>query len=364
MPRPEPPRGGDGHHGHGSRNAHARRAPSADEAPPVVSGSLGWLDAAPLLAVAGCILVVVFGLVFHLERYTPLVGALPMLAVIIAAIVTRTRRASTPPPVDPAAPSDRRSGREPTLEALLSHIVETRAFELARRVSGSWDGTVGSRPAKVRLSGRSRPVDEPGDHTARLLYATVSVEADEAPRLKVTRETWRTRRRKAAGLLHEVEVGDFSFDDRYLLETDEPGRARAALTPSLRAAIDRAFRELKVEALVLSRGHLVARLRLTSPHAHENIPRLLDHLASMAASFDRVALSVHFLSPSVRAVAGPGGQPRCAVCHADLSGKEHDLVACERCATVLHEGCWTDCGGCPVLGCGGKERAQTRVSES
>ncbi|MFP5380334.1 MAG: hypothetical protein ACLGHP_11435, partial [Vicinamibacteria bacterium] len=38
---------------------------------------------------------------------------------------------------------------------------------------------------------------------------------------------------------------------------------------------------------------------------------------------------------------------RCAFCHAD----DGSLVECSGCRTWLHDGCWSDAGACPTIGC-------------
>lgn len=47
------------------------------------------------------------------------------------------------------------------------------------------------------------------------------------------------------------------------------------------------------------------------------------------------------------------GRPRCAYCHDEVSGSEDGLVACNLCATVIHQECWDELGHCAVLGCEG-----------
>jgi hypothetical protein len=86
--------------------------------------------------------------------------------------------------------------------------------------------------------------------------------------------------------------------------------------------------------------------------------RQLDELARL---LEGTGLKVVSLGER-RASRGESGLPRCAWCHADLDGSEPDLVACERCSTVLHDACWQEQGGCPVMGCASKtaERAPVR----
>ena len=70
---------------------------------------------------------------------------------------------------------------------------------------------------------------------------------------------------------------------------------------------------------------------------------------------------VQVLGGERRALRGKGGKARCGYCHDDVTGAEPDLVACDRCSTVLHEGCWTELGRCPVMGCAGRSPERRRV---
>ncbi len=124
--------------------------------------------------------------------------------------------------------------------------------------------------------------------------------------------------------------------------------------PDARARIDLAF-ALGCRTLAVVAGELVA---VVARDAWKKDARLLATLASVAATFDGRAISVSERAPS--ATAGP----RCAYCHGPFAG-DAALAHCEKCKTVLHDGCWTELGRCPALGCdGNRARDATRARAS
>ena len=169
----------------------------------------------------------------------------------------------------------------------------------------------------------------------------LSVEADEAVHFTVLKQSWAEWLGFAFGLGEPVHV-------------EAPERERALLAKrAVRGAIDELFLVERIESLELAQGELVLLAPFFSvpPERYE---RLLELLDGIARSFDRTTLRVRVLRAVRRALSGEHG-PRCAYCHGGLSGEEEGLVACECCATVLHESCWHENGHCPVLGCIGEE---------
>ncbi len=90
---------------------------------------------------------------------------------------------------------------------------------------------------------------------------------------------------------------------------------------------------------------------------------MLSALDGTARILERRKVAVRVLGGERGALLDPSGNTRCPYCHGGITGAELDLVACEECATVLHEGCWEEHQGCPLLGCTGKqaERARDRA---
>jgi hypothetical protein len=89
---------------------------------------------------------------------------------------------------------------------------------------------------------------------------------------------------------------------------------------------------------------------------------LFERAARLARRLQRIPLEVVVLGNRTRlAFPGLSKAARCAYCHADVSGEEPDLVACETCSTIAHEACWDELGRCPVMGCAGRSRERGRA---
>lgn len=156
--------------------------------------------------------------------------------------------------------------------------------------------------------------------------------------------------------------GDKAFDRSFHVESTGPGKKAATITEA-HELVRAAFEKFGVEELSLGKASLEAivplgaygRAAIQEPGKTpgEKTRELLELLGRIAASFERVPLRVNVLGGERQALAGMKGSPRCAYCHEDVTGAEPDLVACEKCQTVLHQGCWKDHGHCPVLGCTG-----------
>jgi hypothetical protein len=191
--------------------------------------------------------------------------------------------------------------------------------------------------------------------------AVFAVHVFTAPLIRLTLESPWTRLAKLLRLKQEIEVGDPVFDDLFLVEVASPAKARDALArgAEVRRRIVEAFTVRGVTKLIAGRPNLSATVPLDALRKSEDYAILLDLLAATARAFDRVNIAVKVLGGERLALAGVHGQPRCAYCHAAVTGEEPDLVACDRCGTVLHEACWSELGRCPLLGCEGDvERAR------
>ncbi len=156
-----------------------------------------------------------------------------------------------------------------------------------------------------------------------------------------------------------VDSGDPRFDERYVVRTRGEGRARRAFDQGLKEAVDLVFAYRGVETLEVAKGWLTVAVPIANVEP-QWYPVLLDVLDRAARAFDRVPILVRGLGGDVRALAGPGGSARCAYCHDGVSGEDPGLVACDRCHTVLHAGCWEELAHCPVLGCVGREPRRAR----
>jgi hypothetical protein len=256
------------------------------------------------------------------------------------------------------------------LDDLVAEISRISGLEGPDVGASSFLGRLVSRPklTNVRFRGRLEGgrdafitfrSDEP--RSQRHLHVQFQVRTDAAPHLRVTEESLLTIVQKALGWKREIEVGEPDFDRRFLLETSEPEAAKRALNADLRRAISRAF-DLGARVLVMSLGHVTvtASTRAVEPGDYREMLLALD---AAARTLDRKAIPVRVLGGERSAFVDPSGKTRCPYCHGGLTGDESDLVACERCSTVLHAGCWEEHGGCPLLGCTGRtpERAVERA---
>jgi hypothetical protein len=203
------------------------------------------------------------------------------------------------------------------------------------------------RPALIIFEGDGAHVD-------------LKVDAPDAQGIAVTAETLVTRAEERFGARPKLPVGDDAFDRRFRIEANDSARAlRAFRGPALRSAVERVF-NLGARQVRFAQGCVVA---TGSPRAlaPADYRTLLDALDAVARALERRPLTVRLLGGERHALVDEHGKTRCPYCHGGLTGDEPDLVACEKCATVLHAGCWEEHGGCPLLGCTGKHPERERV---
>jgi hypothetical protein len=182
--------------------------------------------------------------------------------------------------------------------------------------------------------------------------------AEELPFLRVTQETVLTKISKAIGLTREVEIGDAEFDKRFLLETDRSKPASALLRGEVRGAIARIF-DRGARDLTFQKGEIVVTARVETIEL-SSYRLIFDDLARIARTIDRKTLPVRVLGGDRRALIDDTGRTRCPYCRENVKGDEDDLVACEKCSTVLHDACWKEHGRCPLLGCSGRSPERAR----
>lgn len=233
-----------------------------------------------------------------------------------------------------------------------------RALERVR-VAGVLEG---GRAARVHFAPRS---SFPKSNRPPM-QAVLTVDAGSAPPIRISRES--LLHKLASFFVREeqssVHTGDGAFDAKFVVKAGDEPRARRALERDVRDLVRLAFERHEVQELVFENGELQALVTLSPA----GLPlsrvagkggvatptrELLGILDRIARAFDRVSVDVRVLGGSRRALLGLEGHPRCAYCHDQVSGDEPDLVACNHCATVCHDGCWREHGSCPVLGCSG-----------
>jgi len=228
-------------------------------------------------------------------------------------------------------------------------IIERRGFPLIPLLdSVRFEGELpGAR--KVRVTFEEKRGEKEGWQHVLLAVAL----EPGAPELRITLETAETRRAKLAGQLREIEIDERAFDDRFLIEAPtNPEGARTLLRSGLGQIVAQAFDELAAVEVAIRGGELVltADAGKLDPTSYT---WALGLLQSGARFFERIPLVVKNLGER-RAYADGAGRTRCAYCHDAIQGEDASLVACERCATVLHDGCWQELGRCPLLGCGSR----------
>jgi hypothetical protein len=144
-----------------------------------------------------------------------------------------------------------------------------------------------------------------------------------------------------------------------VVETDDPEVLAAALekSPRLGRSASAAVERHRCSIVDLGGGEVEARLLRSD--LDESASELLQALLGVAEAFESRPVEIAVLGGARRALSSDG-QFRCAFCHDSITGQERDLVACDRCQTVLHDACWNDLGRCPTLGCAGRspERPQ------
>lgn len=169
-----------------------------------------------------------------------------------------------------------------------------------------------------------------------------------------------------------VPSGDPKFDGRFVVTTTGSRfRAADALDGELKGLVKKLFDRFGVTQLdteyqpflYQEKHHFGSKriLRARVPRLRpEHAAQVLEALDLLARHLEGVPIKVIRLGVERRASRSQTGKARCAYCHEDVTGSEPDLVACDGCGTVLHEGCWAEGGSCPTLGCGGQTPERAR----
>lgn len=233
----------------------------------------------------------------------------------------------------------RRTGGTEELDVIWEFLHEPEEAELPGGVPVVRGELPDGRLAEVVLrGGRQRrriggEVDEASEPTA--LELAVAVDRPGAADLD-------------AATLAKVERGEAPWPEGW---TPVPERETAA-----RRALTQLVESYDLDQLAISGGRLRAQRVLMLEDRLRETPRILQLLGVVARAFETRA------EVSVR-VGSAHGSIRCSYCHGALA-PEDVTRTCERCSTVLHEGCWDELGRCPMLGCGGKASERTRERAS
>jgi hypothetical protein len=246
------------------------------------------------------------------------------------------------------------------LDALSARIERSLGLPATRLPARGRPGVLGDVRFGGKFEGREAtlffaPFEGAGE------VARLSIAADAAARVRLTREGADARAKKLLRLVRDVDTGDPAFDGKFVVESEDPDWALRALElAGVKRQVERLYWRFPVLQLVLDEGQLLADF---SPDALEleNLRPAASALVELASAFDRMKLGVRVLGGERKAVRGHDGRARCGYCHTDITGEEPDLVACKICATTLHAACWVELGRCPVLGCKGKTYERSAV---
>lgn len=169
--------------------------------------------------------------------------------------------------------------------------------------------------------------------------------------LRITPEGFFSSIAKLAGA-QDVQVGDSSFDDSYVIKADSEEFARRILTPQAR----RTIQELEGTArswgrglawLQISGGELSIRLYGVLPRNRDRLLRAFDLVSSLVGGLCEAKAP----EDVPEAVAPPEFEPTgsCPVC---AGPAQVGWVRCRKCGIHVHEECWEFSGKCPTFGCG------------
>jgi hypothetical protein len=278
-------------------------------------------------------------------------SVLAIFAVIIAVAV--------------AMSGHRLGGRTFRSLADLSREVSTIVGLPAEREAGSWYRRLDELSFAGPLRGGRRAKVDFFSETvgsSTTTYVRFFVEVGGAPSLSIRPEWFSHKLGKLIGVIREVEIGVPEFDDRYLLEDAKAEPTKKLLSQEMRSFIDDAFARAQPRAVRFTPTGIVVEAAASSLDP-DMYPAVLTTLLRCASLIDAKRVRVRVLGGTRRLVVGPRGAPRCAYCRADVTGEEPDLVACERCTTVVHAACWDEHGRCPIYGCEGRsaERGRDRA---
>ncbi len=184
--------------------------------------------------------------------------------------------------------------------------------------------------------------------------ARISVAAPETPQFTVALEGLASKLGKLIGLKRELRVGDQDFDDRFVVDSLEPARAKRVLEKqATREAIQSTFAHYGVERLECIRGDVAAVVPVgqLAPGDYR----------SLLGTVGRVASLLDAQSVRVAGTDAVSEDARCGYCHETASAGADDLLACEVCHTLTHKSCRAELGRCPVAGCGGSAPEHVKV---
>lgn len=224
---------------------------------------------------------------------------------------------------------------------------------VARRVNGQYSETGPQGTPRVTFAHRTgsglltiaQPGNDPRFERTQLTFITPGG-FDE--RIEVLRQTVSDAKLRARGIV-DVQIGDATFDPRFIVKGADDPRTREFFSPDVTAAIE-AIRALGAgDNVILSINHQRLRIEKTPPlQSFEHFTALIDAARVM---YDR-ADALNGPGGKVEFVEGASGEtPVCQVCGSEVTSNRVD---CAQCATPHHSDCWDFNKKCSTYGCGEK----------
>ena len=195
-----------------------------------------------------------------------------------------------------------------------------------------------------------------GSQPASVLKYHISVRfawPDAALRMDVYPEGLVASLQKLIGV-KDIEVGDRSFDQKYMITGNDAPRVQNVLTSEARELIKliRGPRfDDDVHVRIVGGAMWISKRNL--PGDYET---LRDHLELALALYDTLLQQPRAGIEFLDSVNADVAVPTCQVCGEGIAQPE---IQCTRCRTPHHRECWQYFGGCSVYGCRGQEFEQT-----
>jgi len=228
-----------------------------------------------------------------------------------------------------------------------------RALEAAfHGVAGRLAGTITPAhwptPPRIHFpaEGRSSTLElSPTDSPEGITRVTVDLKGCSPGMLMIFRDDLRSLIPKLFGA-QDLEIGDPSFDQRYVVQASPESLARQIFRAGRRAEAMASVSRLDRfpgAAIHLTRESLTVRAR-----GYLNREADLLALARTAIDFTRVILDLEPPAPITWGESTSKGGD-CPICGSPL---ELRVVRCTRCQTPHHLECWKYNGQCSIFGCG------------
>ncbi|ADB18792.1 hypothetical protein Psta_4142 [Pirellula staleyi DSM 6068] len=156
--------------------------------------------------------------------------------------------------------------------------------------------------------------------------------------------------------MQDIQVGNFVFDDLFMISGEDERAVRELLTPSVQHQIVRLYKLHERSSMYSYRDLEVTWMRgllaITKPRGSgsaEIVSAFIDAAADLyEAALGACNSGIEIISEKRVLV---DVKTACPVCSDELSGA---LVQCTACKTSHHRDCWSYFGSCATYGCGSK----------